>query len=118
MQKNEEKEREEMSREQELEYVDRCFDEYEKEGFSKVFISPYTLGGDIDRNGSKIEVLGRVMPVTEKYHGEGTAVLEALPMWRIQFRDGEILNALPEEIIPSEIQENISMHDRQYLKLM
>jgi len=111
--------REDMTRKQELEFVNKCFDEYEKEGFSKVFISPYDLGENINRQGKSFKVLGRVRPTTETDNGEDTADLETLPMWRIQFEDGEIMGAYPEEIIPSEIKSNLWREsDKQYLSLM
>src|SRR5699024_2218724 len=99
--------REEMTKEQEIEHLNKWFDIYEKEGFSKVFITPYDLHGGETRNGESFKVLGRVKPMTEHDNGEDTTDLENLPMWTIQFEDGETMGAYPEEIIPSEIRDNI-----------
>lgn len=111
--------REEMNREQEIEYVNNCFEEYEKEGFSKVFISPYSLGGKINRQGTPFKVLGRLRPMTNEDKSDDTADLETLPLWKIQFEDGETAAAYPEEIIPSEIKKNLyNKKDKQYLQLM
>lgn len=111
--------REEMTEEQEKEFVDYCFDIYEEEGFAKVFISPYDLfpNGVINRQGKPFKVLGRIRLLTEIDNGEDTADLESLPMWKIQFEDGETMGAYAEEIIPSEIKENLWREsDKQYLK--
>lgn len=111
--------REEMSREQEISFVNECFDKYEKEGFSKVFISPFDLGGKVNRQGTPFKVLCRVRPLTETDNGDETADLETLPLWKIQFEDGETMGAYPEEIIPSEIKENLWRDsDKRYLELM
>lgn len=114
--------REEMNREQEIIFVNECFDKYEKEGFSKVFISPFDFfeGENKNRQGNKFKVLGRIRPLTDTDdEEEDTADLSSLPMWKIQFEDGDIIGAYPEEIIPSEIKENLWREsDEQYLKLM
>lgn len=111
--------RENMTWEQEVSYVNELFDKYENEGFSKVFISPYDLGGTVNRQGTTFKVLGRLRPMTETDNGDDTAALETLPLWKIQFEDGEIMGAYPEDIIPSEIRKNIWREsDKQYLSLM
>jgi hypothetical protein len=38
--------------------------------------------------------------------GEPDYDLEVLPVWKIQFEDGQIHEAYPEEIIPSEMKNN------------
>jgi hypothetical protein len=113
--------REEMTIEQEKEFVNNCFETYEKEGFSKVFVSPFDLfpNTTINRQGTSFKVLGRVRPMTETDSGNDTADLETLPLWTIQFEDGHIMGAYPEEIIPSEIKSNIWREsDKQYLSLI
>ena len=90
--------RENMTRKEKIAFVNDCFDICEKEGFAKVFCSPYE--GDEARNGTLYKVLGRVKPYDE-------ADIEYLPMWRIQFEDGHIMCACAEEIIPSEIKANV-----------
>lgn len=111
--------RENMNREQEINFINECFDKYEKEGFSKVFISPYNLEGKVNRQGAPFNVLGRIRPSTETDNGEDTADLEVLPLWKIQFKDGEIVAACPEEIIKSEIRKNLTKEaDKKYLEYM
>lgn len=109
--------RENMTKGHEIKFVNNLYEKYEKEGFSKVFISPFELGGQVNRQGTPFKVLGRIRPMTEIDNGEDTADLETLPLWKIQFEDGEIMAAYPEEIIPSEIKENLWREsDKQYLK--
>jgi hypothetical protein len=111
--------REDMNREQEIKFVNEYFENYEKEGFSKVFISPYDLGGKVNRQGTPFKVLGRIRPLTQTDKGPDTADLETLPLWNIQFEDGETMGAYPEEIIPSAIKENLWREsDKQYLKFI
>lgn len=112
--------REDMSREQEIEFVNKCYDKYEKEGFSKVFISPYDLKGNKNRNGTPFKVIGRIRPMSETDKGEDTADLETLPLWKIQFiSDGETMAAYPEEVIPSEIKENLWRDsDKKFLEFI
>jgi len=87
--------REDLTVEQERNFVDDCFDLYESEGFSETFNTPYE---DKTNEGKKFIVLGRL---DEEY-----CDLCCLPMWRIAFHDGTILDTHPEEIIPSEIKAN------------
>lgn len=111
--------RENMSREEEIKYVNKCFAEYEKEGFSKIFISPYKMDDGVDRQGFSFEVLGRLRASSETDYGEDTADLECLPLWKIKFEDGKIIAACPEEIIKSEIRKNLTREsDKKYLDLM
>lgn len=88
--------RAEMDEETEMRFVEDCFHLYEKEGFSSVFWSPYT--DYEDRKGQKIEVVGRCS--TENID------LCVLPMWKIRFPDGKVLEAGSEEVIPSEMRAN------------
>lgn len=100
--------REEMSTEEEIAFVNSCFENYEKEGFSKVFLSPYTINSTTNRQGQPFKVLGKLQPSINGNSGEDTADLETLPMWKIQFEDGEVIHAYPEEIIPSEIKQHLT----------
>jgi hypothetical protein len=84
-----------MTTEREREFVNDCFECYENEGFNKVFWSPYH--GNEKYKGKTFKVLGRT---TEK-----ECELEWQPVWRIQFSDGKIINAFPEEIIASEMKQ-------------
>lgn len=85
-----------MSPERELEFVNDCFDLYEKEGFSDKFWSPY---GDFQ------ERFGEPFAVVERCT-EASCDVSALPMWNIRFEDGSVMGAYPEEIVPSEMREN------------
>lgn len=88
--------REEMTIEQERNFVNDCFDLYEQEGFAKVFYTPYDALNN--RIGQSFSVVGRV--------NEGQESLDVLPMWYIKFEDGHKTCAYPEEIIPSEMIDN------------
>ena len=88
--------REEMTEEEELRFVDDCFQLYEKEGFSPVYWSPFT--DREERKGQPIEVMKRCTVED--------CDLCALPMWKIKFSDGEVIHAYPEEIVPSEMRAN------------
>lgn len=88
--------REDMTLEREKEFVDDCFLCYENEGFAKRFWSPY--GAYEDREGQSFEVVGRC--TTENQD------LCTLPMWNIKFKDGTVIGAYPEEIIPREMEDN------------
>lgn len=88
--------REDMSVKEEREFVSHCFDIYEKEGFSKVF---WSMGGDFPEYQNKpFKVIERAK---EPEHD-----LCVLPMWKIQFEDGKVISAYPDEVIPSEMQGN------------
>lgn len=75
------------------EYINKCFDLYEKFGFMDTFRNPYET--EQKYNGKRFTVLGQVKEITEDKDG---ADLEILPMWNIQFEDGNITSAYPEEI--------------------
>ncbi len=88
--------RDEMTKEQELEFVSHCFRLYEQEGFAKKF---WSQGGDFEEyQGKPFSVVGHVT--------EEEADLECLPMWLIRFQNGDELNVYPDEIIPSEMKAN------------
>lgn len=88
--------RDKMSTQREREFVNHCFDLYEKEGFSKTFWTPYE--DEAQHIGKKFKVLQRTP--------EERNDLCTLPLWDIEFEDGLQLTAYPEEIIPSEIKAN------------
>ncbi|MGL6216418.1 MAG: hypothetical protein ACRC36_00170 [Lacrimispora sphenoides] len=107
--------RADMTEDEEKEFVSDCYLVYENEGFSKVFCSPFD--GCQQYNGRKFEVLGRIKPLDEDENNGGD--LEVLPLWNIMLETGEIVNAYPEEIIPSEIKENMwRATDKQYLEIL
>ncbi len=107
--------RDEMTKEEEKVFVEHLFSVYEREGFAKILVSPYA--GIRERNGQKIKVVSRVKPLEEDQ--EGGADLECLPMWYIQFDDGQKMAAYADEIIPSEIKNCIRDSDKEkYLELL
>lgn len=98
--------RDKMSLEKEREFVEDCFKLYEQEGFSSAFSEVFWSPYDDQKQyiGEKFTVLGRVKEYSEETK-EGND-LECLPMWKIQFENGDIIDAYPEEIIPSEMKAN------------
>lgn len=90
--------RNDLSYEEEKAFVADCFDTYEHIGFASTFDTPY--GDQKKYVGMKFSVLGRL--------DERQADLESLPMWKIQFEDGEIVDAFPEEICLAERNKTIS----------
>lgn len=86
---------------QERKFVNNCFFIYENIGFTDTFGTPYTGETKYKKyTGMRFTVLGRVKEITEdKEHG---ADLECLPMWYIQFENGDIVAAYPEEICLAE----------------
>lgn len=85
-----------MSEEMEKAFVKDCFDCYEQEGFAKKF---WTSHSDYaERIGQSFKVIGR-------YSTEDSD-LSVLPMWNIEFQDGVVIGAYPEEIIPRKMRHN------------
>lgn len=86
---------------QEHKFVNNCFFIYENIGFTDTFGTPYTGETKYKKyTGMRFTVVGRVKEITEdKEHG---ADLECLPMWYIQFENGDIVAAYPEEICLAE----------------
>ena len=83
-----------MSLEEELRYVQDCFDTFEGIGFRRAFRSPYE---EQERNnGKEFTVVRRLS------YANGDADLECLPMWHIRFADGDEIDAYPEEICEEE----------------
>ena len=95
---NPNKSRDDLSEDEERNFVNDCFDTYEKIGFADTFGTPYT--GEKKYKGMRFTVLGRVKEITEDK--ENGADLECLPMWNIQFENGDIMAAYPEEICLAE----------------
>ena len=96
--------REDMTIEQEREFVSDCFDAYEQEGFAPVF---WSQGDDYPQyHGMPFAVVERTPEYDSQHTGQHTADLERLPMWNIRFEDGTVLSAYPDEIIPSEMRDN------------
>lgn len=90
-------EREKMTKEQEKEWLNDCYSLYEQEGFARCF---WSQGGDYkEYHGKTFEVIRR----TEEKDGFD---MECLPAWRIQFKDGTVIDAYPDEIIQSEMIGN------------
>lgn len=85
-----------MSVEMEEAFVRDCFNYYEQEGFAKKFWTPHS--DYANRIGQSFKVVGRCS--TED------SDLSVLPMWDIEFSDGSIIGAYPEEIIPREMRHN------------
>lgn len=95
-----------LTEEEERRFVNDCFDLYESIGFSETFHSPYEEYKE--NNGKKFTVLRRVEErIPGKSDGADTSDLSCLPLWSIQFEDGEIAQAYPEEICIAE-QEGFS----------
>lgn len=83
-----------LTEDEERTFVDECFNTYEYIGFAKTFETPYS--DKRKYKGMKFTVLGRVKEFSEE-EKEGND-LECLPMWKIQFENGDITDAYPEEI--------------------
>lgn len=93
--------RDEMTEDEEKEFVADCFSAYESDGFANVF---WSQGGDYKQyHGKHFEVIGRTPIYDGKNNG---ARLECLPMWNIKFDDGFKMSAYPDEIILREMKDN------------
>lgn len=96
--------RADLTEEEERSFVNDCFDLYEYIGFAETFQSPFE-SGERD-NGKKFTVLRRAEEfVYGESEGADTCDLSCLPMWIIEFEDGRIEEALPEEICKAELEE-------------
>lgn len=92
------KTRDDLTEDEERKFVNDCFETYEHIGFADTFDTPYS--GESKYIGMYFTVLGRVKEITEdKDNGSD---LECLPMWNIQFKNGETIAAYPEEICLAE----------------
>lgn len=84
--------REDMTKQEERDFIEYCYALYEKDGFSLSFSTPY------DEHEAYIGKPFRVKDrLTEK-----DAELASLPMWNIIFGDGAEISAWPEEITNKE----------------
>lgn len=88
--------RDSMTQDEEESFVNDCFDAYEQEGFSSVFWSPYSDYSS--HNGERFTVLRRC--TTHDFD------LCVLPLWDIQYADGTLSSAYPEEIVLREMKDN------------
>ena len=76
-------------------YVLHCYDLYESSGFVNSYDSPYE--SESENNGRKFTVISRV-GFDEDYD------TECLPVWHIEFENGEKHDAYPEDICVIEHQ--------------
>lgn len=85
-----------LSDEEFQEFKDDCFSMYEETGFLEKFDSPYDdIGGGLhEHNGMGFKVLRRA---TAK-----ECDLEAMPIWFIEFENGDTAYCYPEEICKAE----------------
>ncbi len=88
------KDRSDMSFDEQVSYVEDCYDTYEALGFNDTFTTQTEEMWD--RIGERFTVIGRLSYV------KGEADLEVLPMWHIKFEDGTLIDAFPEEICKAE----------------
>lgn len=96
MQRKYMKQRDDLSTEEEKQYIKDCFSLYEKEGFARFF---WSQDDDYKEYINKsFEVINRC--------SEQDVDLCCLPMWNIKFENGAEIAAYPEEIIPSEMIKN------------
>ena len=87
-------ERDKQTFEEEISYVEDCFDTYESIGFADAFETSYADNAKYD--GESFAVVRRVSYVKDDVD------LEVLPMWRIRFAGGTEIDAYPEEICKAE----------------
>lgn len=81
-----------MSYEELAEFKNDCFAMYEETGFIEKFDSPYDEEGE--HNGMKFDVLRRA--TTDEVD------MEYMPVWEIEFENGDIAYCYPEEICKVE----------------
>ena len=92
--------------EQMTEFKEDCFKLYEETGFIDKFDSPYD--DQDEHNGRAFKVIRRARPFnsegsTEEERGE--ADLEAMPLWLVEFENGDEALCYPEEICLLEHRE-------------
>ena len=96
-----------LTEEEEREFINACYNLYEKHGFTDVFYQDTFPAPDF--HGGKFEVIGRC---TEETHD-----LETLPMWKIRFlEDGFEWEGFPEEICKDEMFEETLPSVKNYCK--
>ena len=88
--------RNELSFNEHLDFVEDAFSIYENGGFKEFFQTPHEEGSEY--NGLKFEVINRI---TDVFDDEDSNI-KTLPMWRIRFENGDDFNAYPEEICKLE----------------
>lgn len=81
-----------MSDEELVEFKNDCFTLYEKTGFVEKFDSPYDDNGE--HNGMSFKVLRRAT--------RQECDIEAMPVWFIEFENGDTAYCYPEEIAKLE----------------
>lgn len=99
--------KEDMSFDELVSFVQDSFDTYEKFGFNKKFHSPYEDKQDYVGMGFK--VLNRLS------YANGDADLECLPMWKIELENGTVIDAYPEEICIAETKDFVDPVKCDYL---
>lgn len=82
-----------LSEDEERNFVDDCFDMYERIGFAETFKSIYKK--DSELTGMKFSIIGRVKEDVNRDEGMELAFL---PMWNIKLENGDTTFAFPEEI--------------------
>lgn len=87
---------EKLSEERFREFKNDCFNMYETTGFLDAFDSPYDQQGE--HNGMAFKVVRRA--TTEECD------LEAMPLWLVEFENGDTAYCYPEEICVIEHQES------------
>ena len=95
---NSNKTRNDLTEDEERNFVNDCFDLYEHIGFTDTFGTPYT--SEQKYVDMKFSVLDRVRDISQDQ--ENGVDLECLPMWNIQFENGDQMAAYPEEICLAE----------------
>lgn len=81
-----------MTDEQFLEFKNDCYEMYEETGFIDKFDSPYDDEGE--HNGMPFKVVRRAT--------QGEVDIEAMPIWFIEFENGDTAYCYPEEICKAE----------------
>lgn len=94
---NPSKSREDLTEDEEIAFVNDCYETYEHIGFTDTFDTPYT--DNKKYVGMKFIVVGRVKELSVDKDGVD---LENLPMWNIQLENGDTIAAYPEEICLAE----------------
>lgn len=96
------KERSQMSFEEELSYIEDCFDTHEALGFRDTFESSYAEGDYY--NGMKFTVDGRC-----QYVDGDIEDLSSLPRWHITLEDGTKIDAYPKDICLAKNLQKIAV---------
>ena len=81
-----------MTDEQFLEFKNDCYEMYEETGFIDKFDSPYDDEGE--HNGMPFKVVRRAT--------QEEVDIEAMPLWFVEFKNGDTAYCYPEEICKAE----------------